>query len=104
MTLWIGLILASASVYSWKIVGALVPSKLLDHPRVAQLVSLITVALMSALIGVQALVADRQVVVDSRLPAALVAIALTVMRLPFIVVVVVSALIAATLRFLLGWP
>jgi hypothetical protein len=75
----------------------------LDHPKIAQLVSLITVALMSGLIGIQTLVSDRQVEVDSRLPAVLVAIALTVLRLPFIIVVAVAALVAAGLRFVLGW-
>ena len=104
MTLWLGLLFASLAVYSWKFIGSLVPSKVLDHPKMAQLVSLITVALMSGLIGIQTLVSDRQVEVDSRLPAVLVAVALTVLRLPFIVVVAVAALVAAGLRFVLGWP
>ena len=103
MTLWIGLLIASVAVYSWKILGSLVPSRLLDHPKVAQLVSLITVALMSALVGIQAFVSDRQVVLDSRLPAVLVALGLTILRMPFILVVAAAAGVAAILRFLLGW-
>ena len=104
MNLWLGIVIASAAVYSWKIIGALIPSKALSHPRVAELVSLITIALMSGLVGVQSFVSDRQITIDSRMPAVAVAIALTILRMPFIVIVAVAALVASALRFLLGWP
>jgi len=58
---------------------------------------------MSALVGVQTFVSDRQVVLDSRVPAVLIALGLTILRMPFIVVVVAAAGVAAILRFLLGW-
>ncbi len=103
VSLWIGLLIASVAVYSWKILGLSVPTRVLDHPKVAQLVSLITVALMSALVGIQTFVSDSQVVLDSRVPAVLVALGLTVLRMPFILVVATAAGVAAILRFLLGW-
>lgn len=102
MTLWIGLIIASAAVYSWKILGFLLPERTLRHPRVAELASLITVALMAGLVGVQSFVSNSQITFDARVPAVLVAVVLTIARAPFIVIVAVAAAVAAALRYFLG--
>lgn len=102
MNLWMGVLIASVAVYSWKIIGFLVPSKVLKHPRIAELASLITVALMAGLVGVQTFVAQGQVVFDARVPAVLIALALTIMRAPFIAVVAVAAAVAAVLRIWFG--
>jgi branched-subunit amino acid transport protein len=98
MNLWLGVIVASAAVYSWKLVGFLIPTKSLKHPRVADLAALVTVALLSGLVGVQTLVSDSKVEIDARLPAVLVAVVLMIFRAPFIVVVTVAAAVAALLR------
>ncbi|MEN9660638.1 MAG: hypothetical protein RLZZ443_567, partial [Actinomycetota bacterium] len=42
MTLWGGVILASLLVYSWKLIGAYVPQRWLEHPMVARIASLLT--------------------------------------------------------------
>jgi branched-subunit amino acid transport protein len=102
MNLWLGLLVASAAVYSWKIIGFLLPSKVLKHPRIAELASLITVALMAGLVGVQSFVSQGAVMFDARVPAVLVAVLLTVLRAPFIAVVAVAAAVAAVLRFFFG--
>jgi branched-subunit amino acid transport protein len=98
MNLWLGVIVASAAVYSWKLIGFLIPTKSLKHPRVADLAALVTVALLSGLVGVQTLVSDSKVEIDARLPAVLVAVVLMIFRAPFIVVVTVAAAVAALLR------
>jgi branched-subunit amino acid transport protein len=98
MNLWLGVLLASAAVYSWKIIGFLIPTKSLKHPKIADLAALVTVALLSGLVGVQTLVSDSKVELDSRLPAVLVAVALLIFRAPFILVVATAALVAAVLR------
>ncbi len=103
MNLWIGLLIASAAVYSWKLIGYLIPTASLKHPRVADLASLITVALMSGLVGVQSFVSDSQIQLDARVPAVLVAVALMIARAPFIVVVALAATVAALLRTVFGW-
>jgi len=58
------------------------------------------VALLSALIAVQSLAAGQQIVLDARVPAVIVAAALFALRVPFIVVVAVAALVAAGIRAL----
>ncbi len=98
MNLWLGVLAASAAVYSWKLIGFLIPTKSLRHPRIADLAALVTVALLSGLVGVQTLVSNSRIELDARLPAVLVAIVLMVLRAPFIVVVAVAGAVAAVLR------
>jgi branched-subunit amino acid transport protein len=101
MNLWAAIILGSLAVYSWKIVGFLVPETVLDHPKVAKIASLLTVALLSALTGVQMLTAHAQIVFDARIPALIVAGLLLAFRAPFIVMVAAAAGTAAILRLFL---
>ncbi|MFM1983897.1 MAG: hypothetical protein RL723_332, partial [Actinomycetota bacterium] len=42
MDLWLGILLASAAVYSWKIFGYLVPSSVLNHPTISRIANLLT--------------------------------------------------------------
>ena len=102
MSLWLAIILGSFAVYSWKILGYLVPTSVLDHPRVAKLASLLTVALLSALTGVQALTAASRISFDARVPALVVAALLLILRAPFIVVVACAAATAALLRLFIA--
>ena len=103
MTLWIGILIASAAVYSWKILGYLVPSSVLNNPSISRIASLLTVALLSALLGVQGLTGSGEIVFDARIPALGVAAVLLYFRAPFVVMVAASALVAALLRLFFGW-
>lgn len=98
MSLWIGILIASVLVFSWKILGYMVPSSVLNHPTISRIASLLTVALLAALLGVQGIVADSQVVFDARVPALGVAAILLWMRAPFVVMVAAAALVAALIR------
>ncbi|MFM5951415.1 MAG: AzlD domain-containing protein [Micrococcales bacterium] len=99
MELWIAVIVASFAVYSWKILGSTIPERYLNNPKVTSLASLLTVALMAGLVGVQGFVNDRDIVVDERLPALLLAVVMAIFRVPFILIVLVAAATAAALRF-----
>jgi hypothetical protein len=77
-----------------------VPAGLLERERPARIADLLTVALLAALIAVQMLGAGQGIVVDARVPAVVVAAALFALRVPFIVVVTVAALVAAGIRAL----
>lgn len=103
MTLWGGVILASLLVYSWKLIGAYVPQRWLDHPMVARIASLLTVALLAGLVGIQGFTAGGQIHLDARIPALVVAGVLTWRKVPFIVMVAVAAAVAACLRAFWGW-
>ena len=102
MTMWTALLLAAVICVAWKVVGYLVPPKVLEAPRPARIADLLTVALLAALVAVQTLGAGQSIVVDARSPAVLVAAGLLALRAPFLVVVAAAAATAALLR-LWGW-
>ena len=66
----------------------------------ARIVNLLTVALLAALISLQTFAAGQQLVLDARVPAVLVAAVLFALRVPFLVVIVAAAAVAAGIRAL----
>lgn len=102
MTTWNLVLLASAAVLALKLLGYLVPSSFIERPTPSRVATLLTVALLSALVATQTLHGGTGIVLDARLPALGVAAALLAVRAPFIVVVLAAAVVAAGLR-LLGW-
>lgn len=103
MNLWAGVIIASVLVFSWKIFGAYVPQRWLEHPSIARVASLLTVALLAGLIGIQGFTNGGQIHPDARIPALLVAGVLTWRKVPFIIMVAAAAAVAAVLRAFAGW-
>ena len=103
MTIWQIVLLASIVVLALKLVGYLVPPAFFHRPGPARVASLLTVALLAALVAVNTLTSASAVVVDARVPAIIVAGILLACRVPFIIVLVAAALTAALLRNLLGW-
>ena len=99
MELWIAVIVASLAVYSWKILGSNLPERVLNHPKVSRLATFLTVALMAGLVGVQGFVDNREITLDARLPALLLAVVLAILRAPFILIVLAAAVTTAALRF-----
>ncbi|KZE91285.1 branched-chain amino acid transporter AzlD [Microbacterium sp. TNHR37B] len=102
MTMWTAVLVAAILCVALKGVGYLVPPRWFDAPAPSRITDLLTVALLSALVVVQALGLGQSIVVDARVPALLVAGGLLAMRAPFLVVVVAAAAVAAGLRAL-GW-
>ncbi|MEY4019659.1 MAG: hypothetical protein RLZZ590_959 [Actinomycetota bacterium] len=102
LDIWTGILLASIAVYSWKLIGFLVPSSVLNRPVVSRSAALLTVALLSALLGIQGFTADSQFVLDARMPALAVGAVLLWMRAPFIVMVAAAAATAAIIRLIVG--
>ena len=98
MTLWQTIILASTACVVLKMLGFLVPARVLENPAASRIADLLTVALLAALIAVQTLGHGEVIVLDARVPAVIVAVALFALRVPFIVVVIVAAGVAAGIR------
>ena len=92
-------VLASLAVYSWKLLGYLVPSKYIS-PKLRVLSYRITITLLAALVGIQGFAVGSELQLDARVPALVVAAALLALRVPYIVVVAVAAVVAAGLRYL----
>lgn len=102
MTVWQTVLLGSVAVLALKAVGYLVPPALMERPTPSRVANLTTVALLAALVVTQTFERAGDLVLDARLPAVVLAGILFAFRVPFIVVIVVAALVAAGLR-LLGW-
>lgn len=103
MTVWLAILVGSAAVFSWKIIGSMLPDAALNHPVISRLANLITVALLAALFAVQGFTSaeaqNAAIVFDARVPAILVAVVLLFLRAPFILVVAAAALVSAGIRF-----
>lgn len=98
MSTWTWLLLATALCFGLKLVGHLVPPRLLSDPRLAHAAAMVTVGLLAALVAVQTVASGTSVSLDARLPAVLAAAGALALRAPFIVVVLVGATVAAGLR------
>lgn len=98
MTLWNAILLAALGCVALKMLGYLVPTSWMEGPRASRVADLLTVALLAALVAVQAVGAGQAIVLDARIPALLVAAGLLILRAPFLVVVIAAAATAALLR------
>jgi hypothetical protein len=96
--MWAGVLIASALVYSWKLLGHLVPEKYVSNPNIRSLATLLTVGMLAALVGVQTFTTVAGVTLDARAIALLVAAGLFYLRVPFIFVVISAAAVASLLR------
>jgi branched-subunit amino acid transport protein len=100
MTLWTAVLISSALVYSWKLFGFLVPERFVSSPKIKELASLLTVALLAALVGIQTFGTADGITFDARVPALVVAGVLFYLRAPFIVAVIAAASIASLIRLI----
>lgn len=98
--IWAGIAVMAVGCYALKLAGLSVPERVLAHPVTRHAADMIPVALLGALIAVQVLGGERELVVDARLAALGVAALLLMLRVPFLPVVVVAAATAALLRLL----
>jgi len=71
-------------------------------PRLNGVVALLAPALLAALVAVNTLGGDREIVVDARLPGVLAAAVAIWLKAPVLVVVIVAALVTAGVRAVTG--
>jgi uncharacterized membrane protein len=96
---WWIVLLSSAGCYLLKYAGYAMPQRWFEHPRLNQLIELMPVALLAALIVVQAVASGRHYDLDAARLSGLGVGAVAVWRkAPFIVVVILAAGTAALLR------
>ncbi|MTD45333.1 DNA-binding protein [Conexibacter sp. W3-3-2] len=95
---WTALLLLAAAAWAMKAAGPLVLGGRTLRPDVEAALGLVPVALLGALILVQTVDGGERLVLDARVPALGVAALLVWRRAPFLVVVLVAAATAATLR------
>ncbi len=101
MSVWLAVVATCVGCYALKLAGLAVPQRLLDRPMVRRFAELVPVALLTALVVVQAVADGRSLEIDvPRLAGLATAAVLLVLRAPFLVMLVAAAAVAAGLRAL----
>ena len=100
--MWIAVIGTSAIAFALKFFGHSVPEKYLSHPRALRINTLIPIALLSALVAVQTVTDKSKLIIDQRLAGMTVAVIALLLKAPFPVVVLGSALVSALTFHYLG--
>jgi uncharacterized membrane protein len=100
--MWAAVIVTAVGCYLLKLAGLYVPQATLDRPLVRRVADLIPVALLGALVAVQAVTTDQSLVADERLAGVAAGVVALLFRAPFLVVVAVAAVTTALLRLATG--
>lgn len=98
---WLAVLVASVGTYLLKLLGLLVPEKVLAHPRVRRIATLMPVALLAALIVMQTFSSGSRFTLDARAAGLAAALVAVLLRAPFLVVVVAACATTALVRLLL---
>jgi branched-subunit amino acid transport protein len=96
--MWTAVLLACAGCYLLKLAGLSLPERVLAHATVERVADLIPVALLAALVAVQVMADGSSLTVDARLLGLGFAVVALLLRMPFLVVVVGAAVVAALAR------
>ena len=92
---WVATLGTSLVAFLLKYSGHSVPERWLSHPRIQRINTLIPIALLSALVGVQTFSEKSALMVDQRLVGLSVAVVALLLKAPFPVVVLSAALSSA---------
>jgi hypothetical protein len=95
---WVPVLAGSAAAFGLKAVGFVLPRGWLEHRLVTRAAAVMPVALLAALVLVQAFTDHRRLVVDARAGGLAVALVLLVVRAPFLVVIAAPVVTTALLR------
>jgi branched-subunit amino acid transport protein len=99
MNVWIAVVATGLGCYALKLAGLVVPQRVLADPRIRRFSELVPVALLTALIAVQALAHGRALELNlPRLAGMAAAVVALLLRAPFLVVLVAAAVVTAGLR------
>lgn len=96
--MWAAIIVTAVGCYLLKLAGLSVPDRVLDRPLVRRISDLIPVALLGALVAVQAFSAGQDLTADARLAGVGAGGVALLAKAPFLVVVIVAASTTALIR------
>lgn len=103
MTTWLWILAAAGVCFALKVLGNLVPYHWLENRRFAHIAAMVTIGLLAAMVVTQTLADGTRVVFDARVAGFAAAVGALWLRAPFIVVVLVGALVTALTRLWFGW-
>jgi len=96
---WIAVMSTAAGCYALKLAGLTIPERLLRDRRLRRFAEFVPVALLAALVAVQAGAKGSALVLDpARLAGLTGAVVALMLRAPFLVVILAAAVTAAVLR------
>ncbi len=95
---WAALLTMAGGCYVLKLAGISVPERILDNPRVRAIAALLPVALLAALTAVQTFSDGRGLALDARAAGVAAAAIALALRAPFLLVVIIAAVVAGALR------
>lgn len=98
--MWIPVLVASAGAYLEKLAGYLLPQRVLDNRAVHHTAGLLPVALLAAIVAVQAFTSGQTWTFDARIPGMAVAFVLIWKRANFLVMVLAAMGTTALVRLL----
>ncbi len=92
---WMATLGASALCYLLKVLGYSLPESLLNNPRIQRINTYIPIVLLSALVAVQTLTVESDIVIDHRLAGVGVAAIALKMRVSFPLMMISAAMTSA---------
>lgn len=98
LQVWIGILACAGGAYAFKFAGLSVPESVLQRPFVQRMSVLLPIALLSALVAVGTFGLGKGLALDARVAGVAAAVIALALRAPFLLVVLVAALVAAGLR------
>lgn len=99
MSMWHWILLACGVAFATKFLGYAIPARYLQNPRMAHIAACMTVALLASLTVMNTLADGQALALDARLAALAVAAIALLLRAPFLLVVVLGAVVSAVLRW-----
>jgi branched-subunit amino acid transport protein len=99
---WATVVVAALGCYLLKLAGLSVPAAWVEQPWVRRVVDFVPAALLAALVAVQALTSEHDIVVDGRLVGLAAAAIALALRAPFIVVLVLAGAAGAVTHVVAG--
>lgn len=92
---WLAVIGTSVLAFLIKLSGTLIPAKVLENPTIKRINALLPIAMLSALVAVQAFADKKELAVDHRAAGLLVAAVALRLKAGFPIVVGSAALVSA---------
>jgi hypothetical protein len=96
--MWLTVLVASAGCYLLKLLGLSAPPHWLERALVRRMAALLPVALLAALVAVQTFATGQALVLDARVAGVAAAVVALLLRAPFLLVVLVAAIVTALVR------
>jgi branched-subunit amino acid transport protein len=92
-------IIGSITCYLLKLAGFLTPQKVLNNKKVQSINNFIPIAMLSALVAVQAFTQGQQLTIDPRAAGLVMAIIALMLKRSFITTVLLATTVTAVTRF-----